>query len=118
SASSTRAGYRKRLPGRSCERRRERENQDMGKSDSSKTQYWLVKQEPEDYPWAQFEKDRGAAWTGVRNFQARNHLRAMRVGDLVAYYHSGKERQVVGIARVAAAAVPDPTAEEGDWSSV
>lgn len=80
--------------------------------------YWLVKQEPEDYAWATFVKDRRTAWTGVRNFQARNNLRSMNKGELVLYYHSGKEKAVVGIARVDKPAYPDPTATEGEWSSV
>lgn len=80
--------------------------------------YWLVKSEPETYSWAQFVKDGQTAWTGVRNFAARNHLRAMKKGDLVFYYHSGEEKQVVGLARVTKAAYPDPTAKEGDWSCV
>jgi len=81
-------------------------------------QYWLVKQEPEDYCWAMLVKDGRTAWTGVRNFQARNNLRSMKKGDLVLFYHSVTEKQVVGIARVQKEAYPDPTATEGDWSSV
>lgn len=81
-------------------------------------QYWLVKQEPEAYSWAAFVRDGRSAWTGVRNFQARNSLRAMKVGDLVLYYHSVSERQVVGVARVEREGYPDPTATEGDWSAV
>src|SRR5882762_1994626 len=81
-------------------------------------QYWLVKQEPEAYSWARFVKDGRAAWTGVRNFQARNNLRAMKEGDLVLFYHSVSEKQVVGIARVKREAYPDPTATEGDWACV
>jgi len=80
--------------------------------------WWLVKQEPEDYSWSTFCADQRAAWTGVRNFQARNNLRAMTQGDSVFYYHSGAEKQVVGLARVAKTAYPDPTAKEGDWSAV
>lgn len=80
--------------------------------------YWLVKQEPAEYPWARFVVDGSTAWTGVRNFQARNHLRAMRRGDLVLYYHSGASREIVGLARVQREAYPDPTATEGDWSAV
>src|SRR2546426_12424075 len=80
--------------------------------------YWLVKQEPESYSWAMFLKDGKAAWTGVRNFQARNNLRAMKQGDLVFFYHSGSEKQVVGLAQVEREAYPDPTAKEGDWSCV
>lgn len=81
-------------------------------------QYWLVKQEPGEYSWADFVAEGGTAWTGVRNFQARNHLRTMREGDWVAFYHSGSERAVVGLARVRREAYPDPTAQEGDWVAV
>jgi predicted RNA-binding protein with PUA-like domain len=69
-------------------------------------QYWLVKQEPEDYAWSAFAKDGKAVWTGVRNFQARNNLRAMKKGDRVLYYHSGDSKEVVGIARVGKDLVP------------
>jgi predicted RNA-binding protein with PUA-like domain len=81
-------------------------------------QYWLVKQEPESYSWNDFVKDGRTAWTGVRNFQARNNLRAMKKGDAVFYYHSVSDKQVVGIARVEKEHYPDPTAKEGDWSVV
>jgi predicted RNA-binding protein with PUA-like domain len=81
-------------------------------------QHWLVKQEPADYSWSDFVKDGRTTWTGVRNFQARNNLRAMKKGDWVLYYHSVAEKQVVGLARVAKEAYPDPTAKEGDWSCV
>jgi predicted RNA-binding protein with PUA-like domain len=74
--------------------------------------YWLVKQEPEAYAFAQFAKDGKTAWTGVRNYQARNFLKAMRAGDRVLYYHSGKDKSVVGTAKVSRAAFPDPTAEK------
>ena len=91
----------------------------MSKSKSEPgRQYWLVKQEPESYAWTQFVRDGRAAWTGVRNYQARNNLRAMRQGDLVLYYHSVSGKQAVGIARVDREAYPDPTATEGDWSAV
>lgn len=80
--------------------------------------YWLVKSEPETYSWAAFVKDGETAWTGVRNFQARNNLRGMKKGDLVFFYHSGGEKQVVGLARVEKESYPDPTAKEGDWSAV
>lgn len=79
---------------------------------------WLVKQEPTTYPWDQFVRDGRTAWTGVRNFQARNHLRAMAPGDPVLYYHSVLGKCVVGLAAVERAAYPDPTAAEGDWSCV
>ena len=80
--------------------------------------YWLVKSEPEAYSWTQFLNDGQTAWTGVRNFAARNHLRAMKKGDFVAFYHSGDEKSVVGLARVQKESYPDPTADEGDWSCV
>jgi predicted RNA-binding protein with PUA-like domain len=80
--------------------------------------YWIVKQEPESYSWSDFVKDGRTAWTGVRNYQARNNLRAMAKGDLVLYYHSGDEKQVVGLARVARGPYPDPTADDGDWVCV
>src|SRR5215469_3456190 len=80
--------------------------------------YWLVKQEPESYSWSDFVKDGKTAWTGVRNFAARLNLRAMKKGDAVFYYHSGTGKEIVGLAKVAKEAYPDPTATEGDWSSV
>ena len=80
--------------------------------------YWLVKQEPESYSWATFLKDRKTAWTGVRNFQARNNLRAMKKGDQVLYYHSVSEKQIVGIAVVKKEGYPDPTADSSDWVCV
>jgi predicted RNA-binding protein with PUA-like domain len=81
-------------------------------------QFWLVKQEPTAYSWSAFVKDGRAAWTGVRNYQARNNLRTMKKGDRVFYYHSVEGKEVVGIAQVAEEAYPDPTAKEGDWSCV
>lgn len=80
--------------------------------------HWLVKSEPESYSWASLVKDGGTAWTGVRNFQARNNLRAMKKNDTVLFYHSVSEKQVVGLARVKREAYADPTAKEGDWSAV
>ena len=80
--------------------------------------HWLVKQEPETYAWTTFVKDGGTAWTGIRNFLARNHLRAMQRHDLVLYYHSVSEKQIIGLARVTRTAYLDPTATEGDWSCV
>lgn len=82
-------------------------------------QYWLVKQEPESYPWSQFVADRKTEWTGVRNFQARNNLKAMRKGDAVLFYVSGGPKEVVGLAQVSKSAFPDPTAKSGeDWVAV
>ena len=80
--------------------------------------YWLIKSEPETYSWAMLVREGRTAWTGVRNFAARNHLRAMASGDRVLFYHSGEEKAVVGLAQVAKTAYADPTAEEGGWSAV
>ena len=80
--------------------------------------YWLVKSEPEAYSWSRLVKDGVTAWTGVRNFAAQNNLRAMKTGDEVFFYHSGEEKSVVGLARVAKEFYSDPTAKEGDWSAV
>jgi predicted RNA-binding protein with PUA-like domain len=80
--------------------------------------YWLVKQEPNSYSWHDFVREGRTDWTGVRNFTARNNLRAMQQGDLVLFYHSVTDKAVVGIATVTRTAFPDPTAKEGDWSAV
>jgi predicted RNA-binding protein with PUA-like domain len=80
--------------------------------------FWLVKQEPSAYSWANFVADGKTRWTGVRNYTARNNLRAMQKGDAVLFYHSVSEKAVVGIAKVVGEAYPDPTATEGDWSAV
>jgi predicted RNA-binding protein with PUA-like domain len=80
--------------------------------------YWLVKQEPSAYSWSDFVKDGRTTWTGVRNYTARNNLRAMQVGDEVLYYHSVTDKAVFGLAEVVRAAYADPTAKEGDWSAV
>ena len=81
--------------------------------------YWLVKSEPAAYSWADFEKENGTAWTGVRNYQARNNLNLMQPGDLVLFYQSVTSPQVVGLAEVVAPAAPDPTAAAGSpWVAV
>jgi len=80
--------------------------------------HWLVKSEPETYSWQTFVKDGKTAWTGVRNYQARIHLRAMKPGDVVLFYHSGETKDIVGLAKVVKAAYADPTADEGDWVCV
>lgn len=81
-------------------------------------QFWLVKSEPSSYSWTNLVTDGKTAWTGVRNYTARNNLRAMRKGDAVLYYHSVEGKEIVGIAKVAREAYPDTTAKEGDWSAV
>jgi predicted RNA-binding protein with PUA-like domain len=80
--------------------------------------YWLVKQEPETYSWDDFVNDAETDWTGVRNYQARNNLRAMKTGDRVLFYHSGKDKAVVGVAEVTKAAYADPTADDEQWVAV
>src|ERR1700736_447998 len=80
--------------------------------------FWLVKQEPSDYSWADFVADGSTSWTGVRNYTARNNLRRMSKGDEVLFYHSGEDKAVVGIAKVTRTAYRDPTAKEGDWSAI
>src|SRR5246500_5019397 len=80
--------------------------------------FWLVKQEPSSYSWSDLVAEGKTSWTGVRNYAARNNLRRMRNGDEVLFYHSGEEKAVVGIAKVAHPAYPDPTAWNEDWSTV
>ena len=80
--------------------------------------HWLVKQEPSAYSWADLVKDGKTQWTGVRNYTARNNLRAMRKGDAVLFYHSVVGKEVVGIAKVIREAYVDPIATEGEWSAV
>jgi len=82
------------------------------------TQYWLVKTEPETYSWADLVRDKRTDWTGVRNYAARIHLKAMQAGDEVFVYHSGDDKSVVGIAKVIKAAFPDTTADEEGWVAV
>ncbi len=81
-------------------------------------QYFLIKSEPDVYSFDQLQTDGRTRWDGVRNYQARNNLRAMKLGDLCLYYHSNIGLAVVGIARVAREYFPDPTAEKGDWSAI
>ena len=80
--------------------------------------YWLAKSEPETYSWTRLVQEGRTAWTGVRNYTARNNLRAMKTGDAVFFCHSGDEKSVVGVARVVRESYPDPTADEGEWSAV
>jgi predicted RNA-binding protein with PUA-like domain len=83
--------------------------------------HWLIKSEPYKYSFDQLTAEGHAVWDGVRNFEARNNLRAMKKGDLALYYHSNEGKAVVGIARVSREAYPDPTGKDdgnGDWSAV
>ena len=80
--------------------------------------YWLVKTEPDAFSWEQQVARKIEPWTGVRSYQARNNLRAMKKGDLAFFYHSNVGKEIVGVVRVAREAYADPTADEGDWSCV
>ena len=80
--------------------------------------YWLVKQEPEKYSFDDLIKDGKTDWTGVRNFQARQYLRAMKTGDRVLFYHSVSEKAAVGLAEVSKESFQDETDETGKWIAV
>ena len=82
------------------------------------SQHWLVKSEPEAYSWANFVRERRTSWTGVRNYQARNHLKAMRPGDSVLFYESVGPKAVAGLAEVTKIAYPDTTTQEDGWVAV
>jgi predicted RNA-binding protein with PUA-like domain len=77
--------------------------------------YWLAKSEPSTYSWDDLVEDGSTCWDGVRNAEARNHLRAMRKEDRVLFYHSQRGKQVVGVARVTREAYPDPTTDDERW---
>jgi predicted RNA-binding protein with PUA-like domain len=80
--------------------------------------YWLIKSEPYKYAWSELVADGSTFWDGVRNYEARNNLRAMKLGDLCLYYHSNKGKEIVGVARVCAEFYPDPTTEDERWQVV
>jgi predicted RNA-binding protein with PUA-like domain len=77
--------------------------------------YWLIKSEPFKYSWDQFVKDKETFWDGVRNYQARNNLRAMKKGDLAFWYHSNEGMEIVGVAKVVKESYQDPTTEDPAW---
>jgi len=81
----------------------------------NKTSFWIVKQEPSQYSWQQFEKDGSTYWDGVRNYQARNNLKAMKKGDKLLFYHSVIGKEIVGIAEVTRESYPDPTTNDERW---
>ncbi len=81
-------------------------------------QYWLMKSEPAAYSWDEFLKDRKTGWTGVRNFQARNNMRAMQKGDRAFFYHSNDGREIVGVMEVVKEYHPDPTDATGTFGMV
>ncbi|MBM4243860.1 MAG: EVE domain-containing protein [Deltaproteobacteria bacterium] len=80
--------------------------------------YWLVKQEPTKYPFERLIADKRTTWDGVRNYQARNNLQAMKKGDRVLYYHSNVGQEVVGVCEVSKPAFPDPTTDDARWVAV
>jgi len=80
--------------------------------------WWLAKSDPDTYGWKELLRDRKTSWDGVRNFKARNYIRAMKPGDLILFYHSGDEKSVVGAMKVLSGAYPDKTAEEDGWSAI
>lgn len=80
--------------------------------------YWLVKSEPSTYSFEQLEKDGQTTWDGVRNYAARNHLKAMKKGDQVLFYHSNEGLEIAGIAKVSKEAYQDPTTDEEAWVAV
>ena len=81
----------------------------------NKTSFWIIKQEPSQYSWQQFEKDGSTYWDGVRNYQARNNLKAMKKGDKLLFYHSVIGEEIVGIAEVTRESYPDPTTNDERW---
>jgi len=80
--------------------------------------YWLIKSEPEVYSWDQLLKDKQTRWDGIRNYAARLHLRSMKKGDEVFFYHSNKGTEIVGIATVTKEAYPDPTSDDPAWFAI
>ncbi len=80
--------------------------------------YWLIKSEPFKYSWEQFKKDKKTHWDGVRNYAARNNLKAMKKGDLAFFYHSNEGLEIVGIAKVVKEHYQDPTTKEEAWVAV
>jgi predicted RNA-binding protein with PUA-like domain len=79
-------------------------------------QYWLVKTEPDTYSWDNLVKEKKGVWDGVRNFQARSNMKAMKKGDLVFVYHTGEEKSIIGVAKVLTEAYPEP--KDKDWVAV
>lgn len=77
--------------------------------------YWLMKSEPFKYPWAQLVRDGSTHWDGVRNYEARNNLAAMKKGDLALFYHSNEGKEVVGVAEIVKESYPDPTTDDERW---
>lgn len=77
--------------------------------------YWLVKSDPDTYSWDKMTNDKRTFWDGVRNYQARNYMKDMKIGDLVLFYHSQSDKAVVGITKVVKEFYPDPTTDDDRW---
>jgi predicted RNA-binding protein with PUA-like domain len=88
------------------------------RTETSTVKHWLLKTEPDTYAWSDLARKRRDRWDGIRNPQARNNLAAMSVGDTALIYHTGEEKRVVGVAKVAKAAYPDPGADDSRWLAV
>lgn len=80
--------------------------------------YWIIKSEPSTYSWDDLVKEKKTAWTGIRNFQARNYLKEMQKGDISLFYHSGSEKQIVGKAQVDSTFYQDPTSTDSNWVAI
>ena len=80
--------------------------------------FWILKSDPDSYSWEELVKDKSTSWDGVRNYQARNNLNAMKKKDIALIYHSNADKAVVGIAEITAPAYPDPTSKEDGWVAV
>jgi predicted RNA-binding protein with PUA-like domain len=80
--------------------------------------HWLIKSEPEVYSWDQLNKDKHTRWDGIRNYAARLHLKSMKKGDEVFFYHSNKGTEIIGIAAVTKEAYPDPTSDDPAWFAI
>lgn len=80
--------------------------------------YWLMKNEPSDYSWQDLQRDGREDWDGVRNYQARNNMQKMAVGDLALFYHSVNEKRILGVMRISKEAHPDPTTDDDRWVAV
>lgn len=80
--------------------------------------YWLVKSDPDTYSWSDMEKEISTPWDGVRNYQARNNLKLMKIGDMVMFYHSQKDKCIIGLTKVTKEYFQDPTTKDDRWCAV
>ncbi|MCC6720706.1 MAG: EVE domain-containing protein [Bacteroidia bacterium] len=80
--------------------------------------YWIIKSEPSTYSWANLVKENTTSWTGIRNFQARNYIKEMQIGDICLFYHSGTDKEIVGKCCVKSKYYQDPTTEDTNWVTI